>query len=304
MSEPLAYLNGSFLPQYQANLPYHDAGFVMGATVSDMCRTFRHRLFRWPEHLARFRRGLEATGIDPDEGDKQITKLAEKLVEHNVGLVKPNQDLALVLFATPGPIGYYVGQPGAAGEAPATIGMHTFPLPVERYRPFHLQGIHLVVPDTRQVPVQCVNAQIKQRSRMHWWLAHKEAQAKEPGSQALLPDLDGHVTETAAANFLIVRKRTVISPPWKNILEGISLLVVRELCGELGIGFEEDKLTINDCLAADEAFLTSTPYCLAPVSRLEGKPISWPGPILQRLLAAWSEKVHMDIRGQIMESAF
>jgi branched-subunit amino acid aminotransferase/4-amino-4-deoxychorismate lyase len=247
---------------------------------------------------------LEATGIDPDEGDKQITKLAEKLVEHNVGLVKPNQDLALVLFATPGPIGYYVGQPGAAGEAPATIGMHTFPLPVERYRPFHLQGIHLVVPDTRHVPIECVDPHIKQRSRMHWWMAQKQAQAKEPGSQALLLDLGGHVTETAVANFLIVRKGTVVSPPWKNILQGISLLVVRESCAELRIGFEEDNLGVNDCLKADEAFLTSTPYCLAPVSRLEGKPLPWPGPVFQRLLAAWSEKVHMDIRGQIMESAF
>jgi branched-chain amino acid aminotransferase len=299
MSEPLAFLNSHFLSQSQASLPLHDAGFVMGATVSDLCRTFRHQLFRWPDHLARFRRGLDATGIQPDLSDQQTTNLAEKLVEHNARLLDKNQDLALIVFATPGSIGYYAGQPGGAGDGPPTFGMHTFPLPLDRYRHFHEQGIHLVVPQTRHVPLECADPHLKQRSRIHWWLAQKQAQAKEPGSQALLLDLDGHVTETASANFLIVRKGVVVSPRWENILEGISLFVVRELCGELGIRFEEDKLTVTDCLNVDEAFLTSTPYCLAPVSRLEGKPLPLPGPVFQRLLSAWSEKVHMDIRGQI-----
>ena len=302
MSEPLAYLNGHWLPQSRASLPFHDAGFVMGATVSDLCRTFRHRLFRWPDHLARFRRGLQATGIQPELSDEQISALAEKLVEHNAGLLNPNQDLALVIFATPGPIGYYAGQPGGIGDGAATFGMHTFPLPFERYRHFHDQGIHLVIPRMRHVFGFAVDPAIKQRSRMHWWLAQEQAQKTEPGSQALLIDLNDYVTETATANFLIVQNRFVISPKRRCILEGISLNVVRGLCAELGIGFQERDLLVDDCLAADEAFLTSTPYCLAPVSRLEGKPLPWPGPVFRRLLAAWSEKVQMDIRGQICGS--
>ncbi len=139
---------------------------------------------------------------------------------------------------------------------------------------------------------------------MHWWLAQQEVQAKEPGSQALFLDLEDHVSETAAANFLIVRKGVVVSPPRRNILEGISLVMVRELCGELGIGFEEDNLKVADCQAADEAFLSSTPYCLAGVRQLNGKLLPWPGPVFQRLLEAWSQKVDMDIRGQIMVSPY
>jgi branched-subunit amino acid aminotransferase/4-amino-4-deoxychorismate lyase len=55
MTTPLAYLNGDFRPQNEAQLPLHDAGFVWGATVTDLCRTFRHRLFRLADHLDRFR---------------------------------------------------------------------------------------------------------------------------------------------------------------------------------------------------------------------------------------------------------
>ena len=55
MPEPVAYLNGQWLPQSQAMLPLNDAGFVMGVTVTDFVRTFHHKLDRLSEHLTRFR---------------------------------------------------------------------------------------------------------------------------------------------------------------------------------------------------------------------------------------------------------
>src|SRR5690349_16357226 len=105
MNEPLAYLNGNLVPHEQARLPIHDAGFVMGATVTDMCRTFNHRLFRWNEHQQRFRQSARLAGIPLLVYDGEVTRLAEYLVTYNASLLEPNADLALVLFATPGPIG-------------------------------------------------------------------------------------------------------------------------------------------------------------------------------------------------------
>src|SRR5437868_1002718 len=104
MPIPLAYLNGRLLPEADARLSFHDAGFVMGATVTDLCRTFRHRLYRWPDHLARFRRSCRATGIYPPVAEEDLTRAAEQLAEHNATLLSPEQDLALVVFATPGPV--------------------------------------------------------------------------------------------------------------------------------------------------------------------------------------------------------
>src|SRR5207247_2129018 len=146
MDEPLAYLNGRFLPQAQAQLPLHDAGFVFGATVTDLCRTFRHRLFRWPEHLARFRRSCGYARVPLELADDALTALAEELVSRNAHLLPPEQDLALVVFATPGPVGYYAGLPGAAGDGPPTLGLHTFPLPFARYARLFREGAHLVIP--------------------------------------------------------------------------------------------------------------------------------------------------------------
>jgi branched-chain amino acid aminotransferase len=295
---PLAYLNGRFLPQSEARLTLHDAGFVWGATVTDLCRTFRHRLFRLPDHLRRFRQSCTLAQVPQGLPDDRLTDLAEQLVAHNARLLRPEQDLALVLFATPGPVGYYLGEEGGPGDGPPTFGMHTFPLPLARYAGLFREGARLVVPPTRHVPAASVDPRIKQRSRLHWWLAERAARHIEPGASALLLDAHGHVTETAGANFLLVRDGAVLSPPRDSILGGVSLLTVEELCGELGIPFAERPLTVDDCLTAEEAMLASTPYCLAGVRSIQGAPIPWPGPAFRRLLGAWGRRVGLDVSRQ------
>jgi branched-chain amino acid aminotransferase len=295
MSEPLAFLNGRLLPQSQAHLALNDAGFVFGATITDLCRTFRHRLYRWPEHLARFRFGCQSAFIEVPLDDAAITRTAEELVAHNAAMLDATGDLALVLFATPGPIGYYLGQVISAGEQP-TFSMHTFPLPFVRYRPWIEHGVWLATPSVRAVPAVCIDPHIKQRSRMHWRLAHKQVPAE---AQALLLDLDGNVTETASANFLLARDGTLISPPRASILEGLSLGVVSELAAKIGIPMAYRPISLEECYAADEALLTCTTFCLAGVRRINDRDLPWPGPTLRRLLEAWNAEVGIDIHQQI-----
>jgi branched-chain amino acid aminotransferase len=300
MFEPLAYFDGRLLPQSEARLALHDAGFVLGATVTDLCRTFGRRLYRWPEHLARFRRSCRLTHLDPGRDDTELTRIAHELVERNASELPPHDELCLVLFATPGPIGYYLGEPGAAGDAAPTVGMHTFPLPWARYRKLIAEGADLLTPALRQVSARSVDPRIKQRSRLHWWLADREVQGVRPGSQALLLNEYGHITETAAANFLLVRAGTVLTPPSEEVLGGISLAVVQELCAQMGIRVVEQPLTLDDCAAAQEALLTGTSFCLAGVRRLNDVAYPCPGPMTRRLHAAWSQAVQVDIWQQFL----
>src|SRR5262249_51234112 len=120
--------------------------------------------------------------------------------------------------------------------------------------------------------------------------------------QALLLDLDGNVTETSAANFLIVERGTIVSPTLNNTLPGISRATVIELADKMGIPFVERDFQVFNAINAEEAFLSSTPYCLMPVTRINGIPIGdgTPGPIYRRLIEAWSKEVGLDIRRQIL----
>jgi branched-chain amino acid aminotransferase len=77
--------------------------------------------------------------------------------------------------------------------------------------------------------------------------------------------------------------------------------VVLELAKSLNLRAQECVLQLEDALAADEVFTTSTPYCLLPVTRLNGQAIGSgsPGPIARRLLTAWGELAGCDIVKQI-----
>jgi branched-subunit amino acid aminotransferase/4-amino-4-deoxychorismate lyase len=123
MPEPLAYLAGRLLPQTDARLPLNDAGFILGATVTDLARTFRYRLFRWADHLQRFRQSCEGAHIPQPLSDDQLTDIAERVVEHHKALLHPDADLAVVVFATPGVVGYYLGEPGGGGAPAAPPGV-------------------------------------------------------------------------------------------------------------------------------------------------------------------------------------
>src|SRR5262249_50663975 len=153
-------------------------------------------------------------------------------------------------------------------HGPLTFGMHTFPLPFERYFEWTQNGAMLRIPSVRQLPAACVPPTIKHRSRLHWWRADHEVVAAMSTAKALLLDDHGHVTETALANFLIVRKGHVLTPPRTQVLPGVSLKVVAELCAEEGIPFQERPLTPELCASADEAMVCGTAFCLAGVRQL------------------------------------
>jgi branched-subunit amino acid aminotransferase/4-amino-4-deoxychorismate lyase len=291
MPETLAYLNGQFVPASQLAIPVADAGFVFGAAATEFVRTFRGRLFRLDDHLTRLQQSCELCRIPLRVSEDELRAAAERLVKHN----HSEGELAHILFATPGPLAHL----GGADSGP-TLGMHTTPLSFARYRRLFTDGARLVVPAIRgSTPI---DPRAKMRSRMHWWIAEQQARDVDPHAWALLLDGDGFVTETAAANLLIVRDGTVLSPPRTTILNGVSLRVVEELCAELGIPFAERPLTLRECQSPDEAMLTGTAFCVAGVRAIDELPVRWPGPFTRRLLAAWSERVGVDIERQVLAS--
>ncbi len=301
MSEPLAYLNG-WIPASQAMVPIYDAGFIQGATVSEQLRTFSGRLFRIESHLARLARSLEIVGVEPGLPLEELGRIAVELAANNQRLLAAGDDLGLSIFVTPG--AYATLAPGSVTEP--TIGLHTYPLPFRLWAGKYERGEILVVPEVRQIPPECWPAELKCRSRMHYYLAERRAAEISPGARALLVDAEGFVTETSTSNLLIYRAdQGLVSPRRERILPGISLQAVAELAQQLAIPFTEIDLRPLDVATADEVLLTSTPSCLVPVTRFAGRAIGngQPGPIFVRLLLAWSEQVGIDIARQARVSS-
>ena len=302
MNEPLAYLNGQYVPAASLSVPVYDAGFMQGTTVAEQLRTFGGRLFRLDEHLARLSRSLEIVGIDPGMSERAMAEVAERLARENHRLLATGDDLGLSIFVTPGP--YPTLAP--AGASGPTLAMHTYPLPFGLWAEKYRTGQALVVSDIQQVSPRCWPPELKCRSRMHYYLADQRSQAQSPGARALLLDDAGRVCETSTANVMAYYEgEGIVSPPPERILPGISAAALAELAEGLGIDLVHRDLTPGELVAADEVLLTSTSNCLLPVTQLDGQAIGQgrPGPVFERLLRAWGESVGVDIAGQAVQFA-
>jgi branched-chain amino acid aminotransferase len=259
--------------------------------VFERTRTFRGVPFRLDEHLERLYLSLRMTRLSAGLGPEEMKRATLDLLAMNAHLLGPNDDYSLGHFVSIGP----------AGEP--TVIIFCQPVPFARFARQYLTGAHVVTPSTRQLPTQVLDPKLKTTSRMHFHLAEREARLVDPDAYALILDLDGNVCEVSpGANFWIVRKGTLISPPGQSILRGISRDVVFEIAEQLGIDAQEKALQVYDVLAADEAFLSVTSRSVLPVTKINGGEIGSgsPGPIVGRLQEAWSELVGVDIVAQAL----
>ena len=297
MAEPLAYLNGQFVPASHATVPLYDSGFVLGATVTEQLRTFQGQLFRLDQHLARLARSLEIVGVQPGMSQAEFRSVAEDLATQNHTLLAQGDDLGLAILVTPGP---YATLASDQPRGP-TVCLHTYPLPFQQWVNRYEAGDAVATPQILQVSARSWPRELKCRSRMHYYLADRQARTIDPASRALLLDEDGFVTEATTAN-LVIHTNTdgLLSPRRAKILPGISLSVVAELAGQLGIRIADRDLLPGEVAVADEVMLTGTTSCLLPVVRFNNSPVGTgtPGPVFQQLLSAWSQLVNVDIVAQ------
>jgi branched-chain amino acid aminotransferase len=297
-AEPTAFLNGEYLPLSRASVGIFDIGFVQGVTVAEQLRTFRGKLFRLEMHLERLGHSLEIVGLRPSQSLDDLGRIATELVQRNRRLIDGDDDLGATIFVTPGMSAAYSAVARPSGP---TVCVHTQPLSFGQWADKYQTGDSLVVTDIIQVPDECWPRALKCRSRMHYYLADKKARETEPGARALLLDERGFVIEASTANVVIYKSgEGLISPPREIVLPGVSVAVLEELATQLQIPFLHRPLNFAEVAAADEVLLCSTSPCVWSVARLNGRPIGdgKPGPVSQRLRAAWSELVGLDIEAQ------
>jgi len=143
----------------------------------------------------------------------------------------------------------------------------------------------------------------KAHNYMNVLLGDMEVKGQNPEAWAILLDINGNISEGMGSNFFIVKNGVVITPREQFVLAGISRQTVIELAQELNIETREADIDLFDAYTADEAFVTSTSFCICPVSSINGAKVDEgvvPGPTTDRLLKAYSGLVGVDIVGQYL----
>ncbi len=299
--ETLIYINGELVPEREAKISIFDIGFMYSAVFYESLRTFKHKLYRLDDHLERLDRTLRYAGLPSLVSKDEMGRVLEKTIEANIGLFEEEDDCWICGQVTPGNGFPQPLMKGKRGQP--TIIAYISPMPYDEYADCYLHGKPAVISRVPNIPNSVVDPRGKTRFRLHYFMAKLETNVRDPEAFALLLDTQGYLTEGTGANVFFASKGTLYTPTTLNILEGISRRTVIELAGDLGIPVCEKDLTLYDAFNADEAFWTTSSYCMLPLSRIGHSQIgeNIPGPITRQLLDAWSQKVGVDIVGQAMK---
>jgi len=157
------------------------------------------------------------------------------------------------------------------------------------------QGVSLHVAHTRRPPAQCLDPAIKSLNYLNNILARIDAN-RAGMDEALMLDLDGHVSEGSVDNIFIISAGVLKTPPLSDgLLAGITRAVVIEVATEIGIRCQQTSLLVSDLKQADECFLTGTGAELIPVRCIDEHEYSHPqSPLTPQIMQAFRHRIDAD----------
>ena len=294
-TERVAYVNGHIVPESEAVVSIRDRGFLSGDAVFDTTRTFGGRIFRLDEHLDRFFNSLKYMRIDPGLTKDDFARLTMEVLRANVPLLDDDDD-------------YWVSQRVSRGvrvdgQDRPTVVIECAPLPFKARARYYRDGLPVIVPSVRRTPPESQSPRAKVHNYVNLVQAELEVKSQNPDAWPILLDTNGNLAEGPGSNIFIVKDGAVVTPKEQFVLAGISRRVTIELAQELGIEVHETDIDLFDAYTADEAFVTSTSFCICPVSSFNGSTVAdgaVPGPVTDRLTKAYSGLVDLDITAQYL----
>lgn len=301
----LVNFNGELIPETEAKISIYDSALMFGDMVFEMTRSFNKQQFKLEEHVSRLYAGLKILRIPMKLTETQMIDECYRTVEANDHLFDKHDEHRLMIDVSRGLLGIYQNIEGLHKGTNVIIADFPLRWTVASMGALFETGINMVITSQRAIPAALMDPKIKNRSRLFYLMANIEAsQVAGENNWALLLGTDGFITEGTGDNFFIVKNGVVITPEGRDILRGVSReYVMTELCTSLGIPCVEKNIDPYDVYTADEAFITGTPFCMLPVTYLNGLPIGdgKVGAVFAQLINRWSENAGVNIVGQIQE---
>jgi len=277
------YLNGKFVAADEAKISIFDRAVNFGDAVYEVAGVLDGKLVDFEHHMQRYRGSLQKLGFASPLDAEQILAAFRKLVELN-GL-----DEGLVYMQVSRGVAERDFVPPANLEP--TVFMFT-QVKSDAERSAGETGIRLA----STADIRWARRDIKTVNLLGQVLA-KQAAHDAGADEALMVDADGHVTECGSMSFFIVAGDRILTRQLdgNGILPGITRRAVIALSNSTGLELTETRFTLDDALAAAEAFVTAASAYVMPVIEIDGQDIGGgkPGPLTRRL-----QEIYLDYARQ------
>ena len=279
-------------PTHPAISPF-DRGFLLGDGVFDTMRLCAGAPFRLDAHVERLAASAAWLGVLPAvEAARRARHSIDVALEHAAERAIREGSVRTTL--TRGP--------GAPGLAPAADAWPTLTVAIH---PRPASAGHSPPPALSAVVTTTGRRNERSASGAHKTLAYADAivalaDARTRGADdAIFLDTTDALACGSASNVVLVLRGVLTSPPAGGaVLPGITRSVVLDLAHALGIPVDERRVDAGELALADELWLTSSIRGIAPVVRLDGRPVGGgaPGPLWHRLHDAYEAAVQSGCR--------
>lgn len=267
-----AYVNGDFVDADNARISIFDRGFLFADGVYEITAVLGGRMIDFRPHLDRLRSSLGKLEMTLEMDDAAVKALHHALIERNRlenGIVYiqvtrgvAERDFAYPQDAVPTVIGFTQTR-DYAGDRNAVTGVPVITTPDLRWARRDIKSIALLP-----------QAMGKQEARKHGafeaWMVEDGYVTEGTSSSAFIVDSDGVIVTRALG---------------QKILPGLTRSRLLSLIESEGMRVDQRAFTVEEALAAREAFLTSASSFVLPVVRIDGQPVAdgAPGPVARRL---------------------
>ena len=252
-----AYVNGRYVPHREASVHVEDRGYQFADGVYEVVLVHAGAMIDEIPHLDRLDRSLDELRIDPPMGRMALRAVLREVVRRNrirTGLV------------------YLQITRGVARRD------HAFPTGVKPALVVTAKRLTLPREETLESGVRVVTIEdirwqrcdIKSVSLLPNVLGKQHA--RENGAyEAWQIDQDGNVTEGTSSNSWIVTHddRLLTRTATHEILNGITRQTILKLAAARGLTFEERAFSLDEALAAREAFISSATSFVTPVTQID-----------------------------------
>ncbi|MDH6232837.1 D-alanine transaminase [Mesorhizobium soli] len=277
--ERTVYVNGDYVPEREAKISVFDRGFLFADGVYEVTSVLNGKLVDFAGHIRRLRRSLDELQMRMPCSEEELLQIHRRLVELNAvteGMVymqitrgAADRDFAYPESATPTLVLFTQARPVIANPV-AARGARVVTVEDLRWGRRDIKTVQLLYPSMAKMIA-------KGQGVDDAWLVQ-----------------DGKITEGTSNNaYIVTQDGTIVTRELSHdILPGITRAAVLNCVRELQMKVEERAFSVEEALAAREAFTTSATGFVCPVVEIDGTVLGdgKPGPVAQRLRQIYIEE--------------
>ena len=242
------YINGQWVEQQKAVIPFNDSGFLYGDGLFETMRFDNYSIFSFEKHYNRLESGLKVINLVIPYKQEELYNILNSLINKN-----PIKSGIIRMMITRGTIDSLLSKSN--------------PNIYISIKPFYKvpdNPVKVVFYSEKKFPIIRYNPAIKSMNYLGNMLAKKECE-KDGAFEPVFFNSDNIITECAIRNIFFIKKNILLTPALDlGILSGVMRDTIIDIAKGLNIDYQESYININELDSIDEAFITSTGVGLLP----------------------------------------